>query len=682
MKEIVIYAAQAGALATCSYLVYKAIFARDALHRLRRWVLLGLMVASFALPVCHITIYRSPVMVGMGVDRMPDMEMALDRLVTEGPDSDADNPVASAEAGQALSTATLRNLVPDIVTVTGIVWLAGIVVILARRFAGVVRVRRVMRRATSRFRTDEGIEVLLVDDDIAPFSFGGRIVLSRSDWRSMGAEMIVRHETVHVRERHGFDLAAVNIAAALLWFNPFVWLLRHELVLVHEVAADSGVIESGIDAKTYQYLLISKIACASGLSPVANYFRTNDLRKRIRTMKRKTSRVAALKALLLIPLTGVALVAFAQTPLLTGRPVAEKVKIDKAEVVSVDINAIRNNVTIPLSELAEKLEIVYLETRREALFSNGKVFLSDNYIGIATGNPRSFKLFDRKGKYLRDIGHEGRGPGEYGNIYSAAIDEKSQTIYILPWQATELLAFGIDGTHKEPIKLAYNAPKGVFNVNADGTFSFAIVPAFGASPSWVWTQDRTGRVLNEVPAPVGRRMDFSSEIAAGKNTGGFDPFLMMYGNTDNDALADFDPKTGRATPVFTVRNIQSKKPPFYSYTELPRHFIGNYTPGMEQVSETSSQGLPPVHFIVDKKTLRGATYNLEVDELGGLAAGYNFSQGYYIGNWAAIYLKQNLEGILASGNVKDDAVRRRITELNNSIEEEDNNVILLARLKK
>lgn len=369
-----------------------------------------------------------------------------------------------------------------------------------------------------------------------------------------------------------------------------------------------------------------------------------------------------------------------QKSFLTGEPVAERVQADGAEIVSADIDAFKNTVAIPLSELAEELEIIRLDSRPEALFEYGQVFLSENYIGLSTSVPRSFKLFDRTGKYLRDIGHEGRGPGEYGNIYSAAIDESSQTIYILPWMAGELLAFGIDGSHKEPVKLAHSAGKGVFNVNTDGTFSFATVPVFGA-PVWAWTQNATGDVVNEIASPAGRQMDFSSEVSAGNNVGVFDPFVMMYGNTDNDALAQYDIEAGRMVPVFTA-NIQSKKPPYYSYTQLPRHFIGQYAPGMEQVGENMSQGLPPVHFIVDRETLQGALYTLEIDELGGLEAWPNFSQGYFISNMAAINLKTELEKLLSSGGVDDPAVLRRITDLNDSIKEDDNNIILLARLRK
>ncbi|MDR2912396.1 MAG: 6-bladed beta-propeller [Alistipes sp.] len=368
---------------------------------------------------------------------------------------------------------------------------------------------------------------------------------------------------------------------------------------------------------------------------------------------------------------------------LGGKPVAERVAMpDGGELVVADINAFRDSITLPLSMLVEELEIIPLESRNEALFQSGNVTVSDNYIGIATNVPRSFKLFDRSGKYLRDIGHEGRGPGEYGMIYSAAIDEESQTIYILPWQTEQLLVFGIDGSIRKPVKLAYGSSKGVFDINADGTISLATLP-FG-SPVWAWTQDREGNVINEIanPAPE-RHVDFSSEIVAGRNAGGFDPYMMIFGNPSSDTLGRYDVAAGRVRSLFTVKNILSKRPPYYMYGELPGHFYGRFAPGMEQVGANVSQGLPPQNFIVDKETLQGAFFGLAIDELGGLDVGDwpEFSQGYYIGNFTTIGLKRQLGELIASGRIPDPDVLQRVVALNDSLLEEDNNVVLLGKLR-
>lgn len=289
MKEFVIYLAQVSLLSACSCLVYKAVFARDTLCRVKRFVLLLLLAASFALPVCRITVVK-------------ELETASVSPLAEAYDGPA--PLA-----QAIGAVQPVTPVHDLWLMVGMLYFAGVVSLLAYRLTGVARVRKIMKRYRRKVVYD-GIEVLLVAEDISPFSFAGRVVMSEGDCGE-NADMIVRHEAVHIRERHGLDQVAVNIAQALLWFNPLVWLLRRELILVHEQAADRGVVESGVDAKKYQYLLISKSASGEGLLSVGNHFRTGDLHKRIIAMKRKTSRAAALKLLLLPPLAAIALMAFA-----------------------------------------------------------------------------------------------------------------------------------------------------------------------------------------------------------------------------------------------------------------------------------------------------------------------------------------------------------------------------------
>ncbi len=352
MKEIITYTAQAGVLAACSWLVYKALFSRDTLHHLRRGVLLTLLAASLALPVCRVTL-----------EHKTAVDLGIDRLVAVANDAGTEAVVgivarndlaAQIKLHAAEAMPARRNLVPDLFVFLGIVYIAGVVAMLGFRLAGVAQVRRIMRRTSNRFRTDDGIEVLLVDGEVPPFSFGGRIVLSESDRKSEGADMILRHETVHVRQRHGIDLAAMNLATALLWFNPFVWLLRRELILVHEIAADSGVVRSGFDAKIYQYLLISKIALRKDLLPVANHFRTSDLRKRIITMKRQTSRSAAFKTLLLLPLVAIALVAFSET-----RHVAAEVATDTADM------AVQKTITADKPTEEPEITMTYRPKREE-----------------------------------------------------------------------------------------------------------------------------------------------------------------------------------------------------------------------------------------------------------------------------------------------------------------------------
>ena len=109
--------------------------------------------------------------------------------------------------------------------------------------------------------------------------------------------------------------------------------------------------------------------------------------------------------------------------------VAEKVVVDGDSAILCDYNKIKGQErkTIPFAELFEDYEVVKLdnENERALLSSQGTaVALSENYIGIYLYEQFPFKLFRRSdGKYLRDIGGFGQGPGEYGSILQAQIDE-------------------------------------------------------------------------------------------------------------------------------------------------------------------------------------------------------------------------------------------------------------------
>ena len=158
----------------------------------------------------------------------------------------------------------------------------------------------------------DGIHLILTDQPVAPFSWMQTIVISRKDFEESGIE-IMTHEMAHIKARHSIDLLISEICILFHWFNPSVWLLRQELQNIHEYEADEAVLDSGVDARQYQLLLIRKAAGGRWYS-VANSFNHSKLKNRITMMLRKrSSRWAGARVLFLLPLTGLALGAFART---------------------------------------------------------------------------------------------------------------------------------------------------------------------------------------------------------------------------------------------------------------------------------------------------------------------------------------------------------------------------------
>ncbi len=75
--------------------------------------------------------------------------------------------------------------------------------------------------------------IIVVDDDISPFSWFRNIVMGSKDFHDNPRE-IINHELAHVRLGHSWDVAFCNFILVFLWFNPAAWLLKQELQNIHE----------------------------------------------------------------------------------------------------------------------------------------------------------------------------------------------------------------------------------------------------------------------------------------------------------------------------------------------------------------------------------------------------------------------------------------------------------------
>lgn len=102
-------------------------------------------------------------------------------------------------------------------------------------------------------------------------------------------------------------------------------------------------------------------------------------------------------------------------PLANSPIVGQYVQAGTDKVMSCDQKLLADTVRIPLSFFTEKLEIVKLDSRDEALVGQTGVTISDNYILVHGRRPNPFKLFDRKGNFLTNIGAIGPRPRRIPN---------------------------------------------------------------------------------------------------------------------------------------------------------------------------------------------------------------------------------------------------------------------------
>ena len=385
MLDFLIYLGYSALCLAALYLIYKVSMSYETLHRFNRVLLLGLIVLSALLPLCKITI----------TEELPAVEPMKEEFVA---------PMTEFVAPDVAEPFDYMALLQRVAIV---VFILGVVFMVVRLVISIMSVKRIIRSGEQQY-LEGGAMLTLLDRPIAPFSWFGHIVASKSDM-SPNSEMILAHELAHIRLGHSWDVLAVDLALCVWWFNPAMWLLRRELQSLHEYQADDEVIRQGIDAKTYQLLLIKR-AVGSRLHSVANCLNHSNLNNRITMMCKKTSsRWTATKALLVLPLVAMSLAATATTVYVT-REVQDKVtensvnaQLEKSSVVKISKGKIYlNGEKITIEELKAKVaewDSVTIEADKdvkmgdvaelkEALRENGS--LKVNYL-VAEDEPKQNK---------------------------------------------------------------------------------------------------------------------------------------------------------------------------------------------------------------------------------------------------------------------------------------------------
>ena len=288
MGLFLVYILKASLCLAVFYLFYRALMGKETFHRFNRLALLGLLALSCLLPAVEVTMPEAP---GMG-----QAFVSLEEMMVPVPEGE----VILDEASAAFSWKEAILLV----------YVLGILFFLVRHLWSFARMIALLR-TSHKERLDGGITLYIHRQQIAPFSWMKLIAVSEADLAE-NREAILAHERAHIANRHSWDLLLAEICAFFQWFNPAAWLLKQELQTVHEYEADEWVIRHGIDAKTYQLLLIKK-AVGAKLYYMANSLNQSSLKKRITMMmKKKSNPWARMKYAFVLPLAAVTVAAFAR----------------------------------------------------------------------------------------------------------------------------------------------------------------------------------------------------------------------------------------------------------------------------------------------------------------------------------------------------------------------------------
>ena len=383
---------------TLLYSCYVVFLSRDTYHRFNRVVLIAITLLSLILPAFRIST-QQPQAVHRALHEI-EVEM------TEGVVLDTYEP--SIIAYSAETEVKEHTGVPSFFLVVRAIYFMGLLFVFLRLVKCLVNTVRQMRGGL-RLKDGQGNTVVVKAGDFAPFSFLRWIVININDYER-NRESILKHEQAHIRFFHSYDILLLQFVKLLQWFNPFIYFLERDLKAVHEYMADEAVIHQGIDAQTYQLLLVSK-AVGGRLQTLANNFNHSLLKSRILMMKKKpTPKAAALKSLCLLPVVVFSITTFAK---IIPADALEEAPADNHEFTSAKIES--SETAQPLVE--EQIPIPEAEAE----------------VPTTTDQPKPFTLHLVVDQYGRILGfsHEGEPPASHPQVFPVGyifIDGREATL--------------------------------------------------------------------------------------------------------------------------------------------------------------------------------------------------------------------------------------------------------------
>lgn len=244
------------------------------LRRARPATRRSLLVAAFAIVlVLPIITAALPALHLRGPDSGPELASTAASSTADPIDADSIAPPVAISAAPARATgARSEALSPRAIAIA--VWAAGVLVVLSRLAVGLVRARRLVRAAQFVETFDfagRPVEVRIsgtVDTPSVTGLFVPVVLLpaNASSWSAERRRVVLAHELAHVAHHDCLANAIAQLAVALHWFDPLIWIAARRLRIERELAADDHVIAGGVIPSTYAEHLLA-LATTGHLTP-------------------------------------------------------------------------------------------------------------------------------------------------------------------------------------------------------------------------------------------------------------------------------------------------------------------------------------------------------------------------------------------------------------------------------
>jgi beta-lactamase regulating signal transducer with metallopeptidase domain/HEAT repeat protein len=246
------------------------------------------LVALFVLPLVSVAVpWRLAIVPVRAIPTPADVtpepaRQAIDRTASRPPVAQQPIRDQSTSTG-TVPSGTARFPAVSLLTLLLAIWAAGATYFLARLVFGALVLARVVRRGTvldtpdwrrplveaaDRLALPEVPQLLMSDRFPMPFTCGvwrSAIVLpsGAADWDDRRRRTVLVHELAHLSRRDLMLNAVGQVACALYWFHPLVWMAARKLRIESERACDDLVLGVGTRPSEYADHLLQIVCRAS-----------------------------------------------------------------------------------------------------------------------------------------------------------------------------------------------------------------------------------------------------------------------------------------------------------------------------------------------------------------------------------------------------------------------------------
>ncbi|HHT22921.1 MAG TPA: M56 family metallopeptidase [Bacteroidales bacterium] len=250
--------------------------------------------------------------------------------------------------------------------------------------------------------------------DKSTCSFFNCIFINENGLDEFEKQQIIKHEKIHASQYHSLDILLIELIGAVMWFNPFIWMIKREIRLVHEYLADDEVPTSDSEKIHYQALLLNQVTGGKIIS-FSSQFKQSIIKKRIMMMeKQKSSKKMGRKLLWFLP---VVLLFVLGTAWVNGQASNEKVKqelvsaaneklietaltklfdsqvVDKTAVIDVNITNKAKPTRMSLVRQSCNLSVAYIYNATD---ENDAISKSDEFKAYPEDSKRITEMLNQK----------------------------------------------------------------------------------------------------------------------------------------------------------------------------------------------------------------------------------------------------------------------------------------------